>query len=142
MKIRPAIIIIKKDAILTLKYIYNGNTVFTLPGGNLEFGEKLTEALIRELKEELGIDVKVGKLKFIAEVLTVDSYTQHLAFEGKISGGNPQVNPKETTAEAIYWLPLNQLIKSNLYPSIASEILNNLSSDETKFLGKIEQPWF
>ncbi len=142
MKIRPSILVIEKNAILTLKYNYNGNIVFALPGGNLEFGEKLTDALKRELEEELGLEAEVGNLKFIAEVLTDKSYTQHLVFEGKIMRGTPKINPNETTAEEIYWLPLNKLLATNLYPNLSMEILNNLESSGTKFLGVIEQPWF
>jgi 8-oxo-dGTP diphosphatase len=35
------------------------------PGGRVEEGEDLIQALIREVKEETGLDVEVGKLVFI-----------------------------------------------------------------------------
>ncbi len=34
--------------------------VFELPGGHVEFGEDLADGLKREIKEELGVDIKVG----------------------------------------------------------------------------------
>lgn len=37
----------------------NGNKATKFPGGGLELGEGLTEGLIREFKEECGIDVSV-----------------------------------------------------------------------------------
>lgn len=39
----------------------NPNT-FDIPGGRIKFGEKLEEAVVREAKEETGLDVKVGQI--------------------------------------------------------------------------------
>ncbi|GLC29077.1 NUDIX hydrolase [Clostridium omnivorum] len=48
-----------KGEILLVK-TYHGGWVF--PGGQVEVGENLIEAVAREIKEESGIDVKVEKL--------------------------------------------------------------------------------
>jgi 8-oxo-dGTP diphosphatase len=41
--------------------------VWTLPGGRTEDGEGVTEALVREFKEETGLTVQVGELAYVAE---------------------------------------------------------------------------
>ena len=56
------IIIKDRKAILTRSI---GKNVFVPPGGKLEGSESQVTALIRELKEELGIDVTMEDLEFI-----------------------------------------------------------------------------
>ncbi|PJE64045.1 MAG: hypothetical protein COU90_04195 [Candidatus Ryanbacteria bacterium CG10_big_fil_rev_8_21_14_0_10_43_42] len=51
---RARAIITDGDYILLARAIGNGNTF--LPGGHIELGEKAEEALVREIKEELGVD--------------------------------------------------------------------------------------
>jgi ADP-ribose pyrophosphatase YjhB (NUDIX family) len=41
--------------------------VWTLPGGRTEDGEGVAEALVREFKEETGLEVEQGKLAYVAE---------------------------------------------------------------------------
>ena len=48
------------NEILLVKHRHHG--VYTIPGGQVEIGENLMEALIREIKEETGIDASVEKL--------------------------------------------------------------------------------
>ena len=46
-------------------YITNMDSSYNLPGGRVEAGEKLEDALIRELKEELGIQIFKKEIKHI-----------------------------------------------------------------------------
>lgn len=40
---------------------------WALPGGRVELGERAAEALVREMREEMGIDVEVGRLLLVVE---------------------------------------------------------------------------
>lgn len=57
-----AVILDNRRAILTRS---KGKDVFVPPGGKLEGDETQVQALIRELKEELGIDVTEDDLEFV-----------------------------------------------------------------------------
>jgi ADP-ribose pyrophosphatase YjhB (NUDIX family) len=41
--------------------------VWTLPGGRTEEGEGVAEALVREFREETGLEIAVGQLAYVAE---------------------------------------------------------------------------
>jgi len=145
MKIRPAILIIENEKILTMQYNYGEQDVYNLPGGNLEFGEHLSNALAREMVEEMGIKVSVEELILVGEVHNAEQIKQtfHFIFAGKIIEGKPILNPKETSALAIKWLNISELTSVNLYPNISEKLLQYLAGNlENKYIGKIEQQWF
>ncbi len=143
--VRPAILIIENQSVLTMQYRYSEQDVYNLPGGNLELGEYLSEALAREMQEELGIEVTVGELIAVGEVYLKEKNKQtlHLLFSGEIKVGTPTLNPKETSALGIRWLPISELNGVNLYPNIAPTIQNYLAGElSDKYIGQINQSWF
>ena len=142
MDIRPSILIIESGKLLTLKYNYSGNNVYALPGGNLEFGERMEDALKRELIEEIGLSVSVGSLAFVAEVHQRQKDTLHMVFNGEIENGTPVLNPKETSALAVEWLLVSELEQFSLYPNISKQIKGKEPLADTLFLGEISQPWY
>jgi ADP-ribose pyrophosphatase YjhB (NUDIX family) len=64
---RPSVyaLITDGDKIITMKNKGNGKLWF--PGGGVELGEKIEDALKREVKEETGLNIKVGKMVFYKE---------------------------------------------------------------------------
>lgn len=48
--------------LLTKRNIYPFSGFWVLPGGHVEYGEKVEDAIKREMKEELGVPVKIKKL--------------------------------------------------------------------------------
>ena len=67
-RMRPAVkaLIVHKQKILLVheRIIENGTPVdiIDFPGGGVKFGENLDQALIREVKEEVGLDIKVHQV--------------------------------------------------------------------------------
>lgn len=137
MKVRPGAYIVRNNRILTLKYTYPGGIIYALPGGNLEFGEELQKGLSRELAEELGISCSPDEIVHVAEVIHAGENTIHFIFECGQFNGEPRINPSETKAEEIVWLPLNELDRFTLYPNLGNFLM---VSDAPVFLGVIEQP--
>lgn len=70
LNIRNAVraVIVRNDRILLLRKEYeDGSEQFALPGGGQETGETLVMALSRECQEEIGVDVQIGSLIYVAD---------------------------------------------------------------------------
>ena len=88
--------------------------MWSQPGGQVEFGEKVEDAVRRELKEELGIEV--GALEFLCYTDVIQTHgdtPQHwlsLSFSGKIISGEPVVR-EPMQHDAVRWFALGELPK-------------------------------
>lgn len=147
MLVRPSLVITRENKILLLKYIYTGNEVYGIPGGNPEPNDTMVQAIIRELKEELNLEVKVNELLLTGEVISPEKSlsTLHCVFRGTITKGIPQINPEETSALDTSWIDIDKIDSLNLYPNVGRDLKQLLTGSETRnntYIGRINQKWF
>ncbi|MFN8346594.1 MAG: NUDIX hydrolase [Spirosomataceae bacterium] len=146
MKVRPSALLVENNHVLLLRYNYSGQNVFALPGGNPDRGETLTQAIERELREELGIEVEIRADIFHGEVILPERKEDvlHCVFLAQIVAGIPILNPKETTALELVWKPADALSGLNLYPNAGEVIYRFLTGDRAAlgYIGRIDQPFF
>ena len=74
MRISSRCVIFKNNRIVLIYRNRDGEEYYVFPGGKIEEGESKEECIVRECKEELGIDIKVKK--YIYEVKGTD-FIQH-----------------------------------------------------------------
>jgi len=79
-----AIVLNEQDEILLIKGPRRG---WEMPGGQVEEGESLKNAAIRETKEESGIDIEI--IKFCGIFQNVERSICNTLFLGKPIGGTP-----------------------------------------------------
>lgn len=145
MKVRPSIAIIENNHLLLMRYHYGNTNVHNLPGGNVDKGETLTQTVVRELMEELGVEVDVGTMILLGDVIMPEGKEDvlHCIFEGKILAGKPVLNPKETSALEVVWMPLADLHELDMYPNVGLELQRFfLKRRSINYMRKIRQKWF
>ncbi len=71
----------------------NERGLWEFPGGSVEFGEKLADALKREMREEYGIEIEVGDLLDVADHILLEE-RQHWvspSYICRIISGEPRI---------------------------------------------------
>lgn len=58
-----------------------------LPGGGIDFGEEPLDAIVRETKEETGIDITAGKILYVCGILCDDTWSIDIYIEGIYKSG-------------------------------------------------------
>ena len=135
-------LIIKDNKIVLIKKVggpYNGK--LDLPGGTIEFGEKPEDTLIREIREEVGIDVKEYELfdgnsvKFewshkgdVEQIHHIGFFYKIIKYDGEINS-NILIDDKNDDSAGAMFYDINKLKK---------EQLSNIASLEIEKLGGIK----
>ncbi|RLI15252.1 MAG: hypothetical protein DRO43_01740 [Candidatus Hecatellales archaeon] len=111
-------LVIDKDKLLLIKRAYEPSSgLWSIPGGLLEVGEELEEAVAREIEEETGIKVEVkellGVFNFVIrdEAGKVKYHYVLIDFLAKPVGG--KLRPSRETLDA-RWVSLKDIEKYSL----------------------------
>jgi 8-oxo-dGTP diphosphatase len=86
---------------------------YALPGGFVEVGEFLEEAVAREAKEETGLDVQVERLSGIYDDPKRDprGHVISIAYVCKVAGGKLKAS---SDAKDASWIPVKEIKKIKL----------------------------
>ncbi|PIS16659.1 MAG: hypothetical protein COT61_02785 [Candidatus Portnoybacteria bacterium CG09_land_8_20_14_0_10_44_13] len=66
--------IINKEGKILLCKSSKWNNLWVVPGGHIEYGESIEEAIKREVKEEVGLDIELEKILFVQELIEPKDY--------------------------------------------------------------------
>jgi ADP-ribose pyrophosphatase YjhB (NUDIX family) len=90
-RVRYQGLIIKDDAVLLIRHTRLADDVsyWVIPGGGIEPGESEEECVIREMKEETNLDVRVEGLLFEGATIADDPYLWNKTYLCRIISGEP-----------------------------------------------------
>jgi len=123
-------IIIRNECLLTVKNYDSEGDWYSLPGGGQNLGETLKETLCRECIEEIGIEVNVGRLRYIREYIGKnhefsehdgDAHQVEFMFDCEFYDAQPPelgANPDAYQVD-IAWLPLDKIHEYRLSETIS-----------------------
>lgn len=135
-------VIVHNSNVLLIERRLEGKAYYVFPGGGVEEGEKIEDAVLRELYEETTIKASIQKLIYHFNYLDQDS--EHFFYLCNYIEGTAQLGKgnekKEMEAGTAYykplWFPIEKLAQTTIYPTEArnwliADIKNNFV-DEVK----------
>jgi len=111
-QIRVTGILIENDEILLVQQKVSDKRNWSLPGGRLEQGETLQQGLVREMKEETGLDVELVQMLYVCDVAASNHTVLHITFLLKRIGGEVALPTNEFDENPIHdvkFVPVSEL---------------------------------
>jgi ADP-ribose pyrophosphatase YjhB (NUDIX family) len=116
------------------------NNLWALPGGAMDVGESMADTVVREVKEETGIDVAVtGVVGIYTNPNHVMAYDDgevrqqcSICFTTRVLGG--QLATSSETSEVEFVAP-DRLARLNIHPSMRLRIDHYLERRSTPYIG-------
>jgi mutator protein MutT len=90
LMVRPTAILIEDGEILLVRQEVTETRRWSLPGGKLESGETIEQCLIREVKEETGLDITIDELLYVCDRFYKGNQVVHMTFLVKRTGDRPE----------------------------------------------------
>lgn len=134
LKINDNYIFIKRENKPNCEY----DVFYSFAGGHLEKGESYEDACIREIKEELGIDIKVKKLYFEIQNIKLNKHEKFFIVEyisGKLGTGKGEEfvsrDQKKYGSYEIVKVNENELKSVNILPTeLKLKLINDINNNK------------
>ena len=134
IRVKAGAVIIENDSILLVEFSKEEKGVhYNLPGGGVDPGETIIDAVRREAWEEASAEVDVGPLAFVYEYAPGinehrygSTHSLALYFDCTLREGSIPKFPAvpDPNQSGVAWVPLADLEQIVLYPNIKEQLLD------------------
>jgi ADP-ribose pyrophosphatase YjhB (NUDIX family) len=127
-RVRAAAIILKDDQILLARHEKDGRSYWVLPGGGVDFGETVAEALTREMREEANLEIRLGELIMLNDSIPPDRHRHilNLYFLAEITGGKLRVGQNDKRLRGMQFTDVDDIPNIPLYPDVRRQLYNGI----------------
>jgi 8-oxo-dGTP diphosphatase len=147
-RIRVSALLRWEDRILLIRHEKPGKEYWLLPGGGVNGGESLVDALHRELFEEVGIDEELpleGPVAIADSIAPRRSFTAkhvvHIVFSGDLSGRSlERVTSKDAAVRGHRLFRVDELDGIVLHPPLQRFLRRWRPGDPIAYLGALWAP--
>ncbi len=139
VRVRVAGILITGDGLLLIAHKKNDDVYWLLPGGGVDYGESLSEALVREFMEELNIKVSVGDLAFISDSIDPagERHVINICFTCEYNGGDYLLG-EEGRLHDFSFFRKDEISGIKIFPPINDELISIFDDGaKGKYIGKL-----
>jgi ADP-ribose pyrophosphatase YjhB (NUDIX family) len=124
VRVRVSACLWEEDRILLVEHHKAGRSYRLLPGGGVEVGETLADAVGREVLEETGYRAEVGRLVIVCEAIEPQGrHLLELVFAARCAGGSLAVGADGRLVDAA-WHPVDSLTGLDIRPDIGTDVLD------------------
>jgi 8-oxo-dGTP diphosphatase len=140
-RVRVAALILLGGEVVLVRQRKGQRSYHLLPGGGVAYRETLEQALVREVLEETGLEVELGKALLIND--TIDPHGRrhvvNITFEASIVGGSLNTVHTDSAIQTIDLVSPDALDQLDLRPPIAPQLMSILHGDVPKlqYLGPV-----
>jgi ADP-ribose pyrophosphatase YjhB (NUDIX family) len=128
-----AVVTDERGRVLLLDHRFRKGSGWGIPGGFMEAGEQPVEALKRELREEIGMEVKDAQIAFIRALKKprqVEIIFRCHPRQQDEAGVSTVVEPRSVEVKAVEWFKLDELPQS--LPNDQRRIIKRVLTDGAK----------
>jgi len=141
IRIRIGVVLVKDGKILLIKQRKDDKEYWLVPGGGVDYGEKISVCAKREIKEETNLDIELKHFLFPYESININKgkHVLNFFFLAEILGGELELGKEENLVD-LKFFEFEKLKEIILYPDIADyliEVKNNNFKPLNKILESI-----